>query len=162
MNVAEFARLQGIEVCREFNPEMLVPEERIRAFCEENKCGAYNCNYMCPPHAGSLEEIRVKLKNYQYGILLQYVKFMDVRRNRHEVMQSKTDFHNKILRIEEFLKEQGVSRIWGLSGGNCGLCDVCRAKTGEPCASPDQARISMEAAGIDVQQRVYSLALDSR
>ena len=64
MRVAEFARHLGMEMCFEFDAEILVPEERIRAFCLENKCGKYGNNYMCPPHVGTLEEIRTKLRKF--------------------------------------------------------------------------------------------------
>ena len=54
-NALKFARQLGIETCLEFNPGLLVPEQRIRALCFEDKCGNYGKNYMCPPHIGSLE-----------------------------------------------------------------------------------------------------------
>ena len=44
------ARESGIETCVEFEADLLVPEERIREYCYENKCGNYRNNYMCPPH----------------------------------------------------------------------------------------------------------------
>lgn len=161
MTVAEFADKLGIEVSCDFHPGILVPEVRIRAFCEQNKCGNYGRNYMCPPHIGPLEEIRAKLKNYQRGVLLQYIKSVDVRGDRKGVIQTKIDFHGKILRIEEFLREQGISQVWGLSGGNCGLCKICHADKGKPCRHPDRARPSLEAVGIDVLKLLEYFGLDS-
>jgi predicted metal-binding protein len=112
MTVSEFASKLGIETCLEFRSEILAPEERIRAFCLENKCGNYGNNYMCPPYVGSLEEIRIRLKKFQRGVLLQHAKSLDVRGNREGVRQTKVDFHNKILRIEEFLRGTGINRVW--------------------------------------------------
>ncbi len=162
MGVAEFVRQLGIETCFEFDSEIVVPEDRIRAFCLENKCGNYRNNYMCPPYVGSLEEIRIKLKKFQRGALLQYAKSLDVRGDREGVGQTKIDFHNKILRIEEFLRERGINQVWGMIGGSCGLCDICRAKVGEPCLYPDKARMSLEAIAVDVIGLLDKFGLDSK
>ena len=162
MRVAEFARQLGIETYLEFASEITVPEERIRAFCLENKCGNYLNNYMCPPHVGSLVEIRLKLRKFQHGLLLQYAKSLDVRDDREGVRQAKVDFHNKILQIEEFLRERGINQVWGLIGGSCGLCDICKAKSGEPCLYPDKARASLEAIAVDVVGLLDKFGLDSK
>ena len=109
MRVVEFASHLGIQTCLEFRSEILVPEERIRAFCLENKCGNYGNNYMCPPYVGSLEEIRIRLKKFQRGVLLQYARSLDVRGDREGVRQTKVDFHNKILEVEESLRGTGIN-----------------------------------------------------
>ena len=128
MRVVEFASQLGIQTCLEFRSEILALEERIRAFCLENKCGTYGNNYMCPPYVGSLEEIRIRLKKFQLGVLLQYARSLDVRGDRKVVRQTKVDFHNKILGVEEFLRGTGINQVWGMIGGSCGLCHVCRAE----------------------------------
>jgi predicted metal-binding protein len=161
MRVLEFARQLGIETCLEFSPEIVVPEERIRAFCIENKCENYGNNYTCPPYVGSLEEIRIKLRKFQHGLLLQYSKDMDVRGNRQGVIQTKIDFHNKILQMEEFLRKRGINQLWGMIGGNCGLCHICKAKSNEPCLYPDKARMSLEAIAVDVIGLLDKFGLDS-
>ena len=66
MSIEDFSCKLGIDVCVGINPDVLVPEERIRAYCEENKCGSYGRNYTCPPHAGELDEIREKLRFYGF------------------------------------------------------------------------------------------------
>ena len=162
MRIAEFVRRLGIETCFEFSSKIVIPEEKIRAFCLENKCGNYQNNYMCPPYIGSLEEIRIKLKKFQRGMLLQYVKFLDVRSDRKGVKQTKIDFHNKILQVEEFLREKGIWQVWGMIGGSCDLCDVCKAKIGEPCLYPDKARMSLEAIAVDVLGLLDKFSLDSK
>jgi len=61
-SVLEFARQLGIETCLEFKSELLIPEQKVRALCSENKCGNYRNHYMCPPYVGSLGEIKTRLK----------------------------------------------------------------------------------------------------
>ncbi len=161
MKVTELARQLGIETCLEFDADILVPEERIRAFCLENKCGNYRKNYMCPPYVGSLEEISTRLRKFQRGWLLQYSKSLDVRGDREGVLQTKIDFHNKILQMEELLRDRGTDQVWGLIGGSCGLCNICQAKTGGPCRYPDRARTSLEAIAVDVLGLLDRFGLDS-
>jgi predicted metal-binding protein len=162
VRVTEFTRQLGIETCFEFDSEIVVPEERIRAFCLENKCGNYRGNYTCPPYVGSLEEIRIKLKKFQRGLLLQYSKSLDVKGDREGIKQTKIEFHHKILSVEEFLSERGKSQLWGMIGGNCGLCDICQAKISKPCLYPDKARMSLEAIAVDVIGLLEKFGLDGK
>ncbi|MFC1991110.1 DUF2284 domain-containing protein [Chloroflexota bacterium] len=160
-SISRFAIKLGIETCLEFNPELLVPEQRIRDFCSENRCGNYDNNYMCPPNNGSLAEIEERLKGFQKGVLLQYSKPVNVRNDRKGVEQSKIDFHNKVLQLEGFLKGEGIERIWGMMGGSCALCEVCKAESGEPCPYPDRARTSLESMAIDVLSLLRKFGLDN-
>ena len=160
MRVADFAQELGIEICYKFDSKMLVPTERIRAFCKQNKCGDYGNNYMCPPNVGTLEEIGIKLRGFNNGLLLRYSKSLDVKGDKEGVRQTKVDFHNKILQMEEFLGKEGTGRIWGMIGGSCGLCDICGVRVGEPCPYPDKARTSPEAIGIDVEWLLDRFGLD--
>jgi len=160
VRVANFARQLGIETCYEFDANVLVPTERIRAFCQQNKCGDYGNNYMCPPNVGTLEEMSLKLKEFNSGLLLRYSKSLNVRGDREGVRQTKVDFHNKILQIEGFLGKGESDRIWGMIGGSCGLCDICGVRISEPCPYPDRARTSPEAIGIDVEWLLGKFGLD--
>jgi predicted metal-binding protein len=159
--IEELANDLGIDTCIDFNIELLVPEERIRAFCLENKCHNYGKNYTCPPYVGSLQEIRLKLRNFQRGFLLQYSKAIDVKGDKEGVIQTKIDFHKKVIQMEEALKERGINTVWGMIGGNCELCDTCKAVTNEPCPYPDKARTSLEAIAIDVLTLLDKVGLDN-
>ena len=160
MKVSDFARQLGIETCYEFDSKVLVPTERIRAFCQRNKCGNYGNNYMCPPNVGTLEEISLKLSEFKSGLLLRYSKSLDVRGDKEGVRQTRVDFHNKVLQIEEFLRKERLDRIWGMRGGSCGLCDICGVRTGDPCPYPDRARTSLEAIAVEVGRLLDKFGLD--
>jgi predicted metal-binding protein len=159
--LAELARQLGIETCIEFDPATLIPEQRIRDLCSENKCGSYGSNHMCPPHVGSLEEMEARLGEFQQGILLQYSESMDVRNDLEGVLRAMTALHLKVLQLEKHLKEQGLTRVWGMIGGNCALCEACTAAVGEPCVRPDEARCSLESLGIDVLALLARHGLDN-
>lgn len=161
-SVLRFASQLGIESCLEFSPELLVPKKTIRDLCLENKCGNYSKNYMCPPYIGSLGEIKARLRKSQRGILLQYSKPLDVRNDNEGLKQSKLDFHNKILQLEEFLRNEGIKDVWGMIGGSCELCEVCKAKLGEPCPYPDKARMSLTTLAIDILAFLDNFGLDNK
>ena len=63
--------------------------------------------------------------------------------------------------IIDLLKKEGIENVWGLIGGNCGLCDICAIQEDKPCRRPDEARMSLEAIGIDVLNLLVKLGLDS-
>jgi predicted metal-binding protein len=161
IGVTKSAGELGIETCLEFDTSLLVPEERIRGYCYENKCGNYRNHYMCPPYVGSIEEIRARLSTFGRGVLLQYSKHVDVRNDIAGVMQTRVDFHRKILQLEAVLKGKGVDGVWGMVGGSCALCEVCRAKFDEPCPFPDEARTSLEAIAVDVLALLERFGLDN-
>jgi predicted metal-binding protein len=114
-----------------------------------------------PTYVGSLDEIRAKLREFRRGLLLQYSKNIDVHGDRKGVRLIKIDFHKKILQLEEFLRNSELPHVWGMIGGNCEECDVCKIKNSEPCAYPEKARSSMEANGIDVLDLLAKLGLDN-
>jgi predicted metal-binding protein len=117
---------------------------------------------MCPPHIGSIDEINKRFKRFQRGVLLQYSKSLDVRRNRKGVEQTKKDFHERILKLEEFLYSEGITNVWGMIGGSCSLCEICKARFDEPCPHPEKARTSLESLSIDVLGLLQQCGLDNK
>lgn len=45
----------------------------LRRACEQNFCGAYGKNYMCPPHCGDVETLIERARTYRSMILFQRV-----------------------------------------------------------------------------------------
>lgn len=160
--VLEQARKLGFDLCLEFDPALLVPEERIRAYCIENRCGSYNANHMCPPRVASLEEVEMVLQDFARGFLLQYSRRMDVANDREGAIRTKLEFQRLILRLERRLWKGGATGAWGLIGGDCGLCRTCTAIKDKPCRHPERARTSLEAIGVDVIGLLEKLGLDGR
>jgi predicted metal-binding protein len=145
----------------EFDAGLLVPDQKTRDLCIENRCGNYNAHYMCPPHSGSPEQIKAQLRAFERGILLQYSKPLDVKNDGAGLKWTKREFHEMILQMEACLQEKGVNQLWALTGGSCELCDTCYAVTGDPCPYPEKARTSLVALGINVISLLNQLGLDS-
>jgi predicted metal-binding protein len=155
------AKKLDIVTCVEFDASLLIPQQKIRAYCVENKCGKYKKHYMCPPHSGTVADNKAMLRHFHSGILFQYEKPLDVAHDAAGLSQSKLEFHAKILELERLLKTLGKTNALGLIGGSCELCDVCKATTNEPCAHPEDARMSLEAMAIDVMALLARLGLES-
>jgi predicted metal-binding protein len=156
------AKRLGFGPLLSFHPKVLLPEARIRALCAENKCGNYGKNYTCPPFVGSVSDIRNRLKAYKNGILFQYTEGLDVKQDREGVHRTMLDFHERVLELEAEALNAGLKRVWGMIGGNCQLCQPCRAETDEPCLYPDKARMSLESLAIDVLGLLERFGLDNR
>ncbi len=160
--ILKVARQLEIETCLEFDPDILIPEQRIRNLCSEDKCENFGKHYMCPPYVGSIEEHKEQLKRYKHGILLQYSRPLKVNKNREGAEKAKVDFHYKILQLEDFLRDKGIKDAWGMIGGSCYLCGECEARFGRPCQYPDKARVSLESIAIDVLALLDRFGLDNK
>jgi len=156
-----FSEKIGMKNFREFDPSLLLPEERIREYCYQNLCGNYGRHYMCPPSIGTIEEIIDKLNIYNKAILIRYSEEVKVKEDMRKVKRSKIDFHKKILELEKFLSQKGIES-WGLVGGYCSFCIECKAITDRPCKHPHKARPSLESLGIDVQKLLDNFGLDNK
>jgi predicted metal-binding protein len=151
----------GASHCRFVSSGLLLPEERIREYCYENRCGCYGRHLMCPPRTGSIAEATKKFGMFTTGILVQYSRVLDVKKEVAEVTASKRKLHHIILDTETYLKEKaGMVKTFGMIGGECALCETCAGYRGEACVYPDRARPSLEALGVDVIGLLKSLSLD--
>jgi predicted metal-binding protein len=159
--LVQYATTLGIQTCIPFDTSLLHPEERIRDLCRVDRCGSFRKNYMCPPYVGTPEEIRERLKPYRNGLLLRYRRAVDVKNDPQGVKQTKLDFHQKVLLLEEQLRKTGIDTVWGLIGGECALCQACAARIDAPCPYPEKARTSLESIAVDVDKLLDDLELDS-
>lgn len=160
--ILEYVKDLGATHCQFVDARLLVPEERIRNYCCEDKCGRYDKHLTCPPNTGTVSETREKLKGFKTGILIQYCRNIDVKNDKEGLRKSKVKLHRMVLETEKYLKENlGFKNIWGMIGGNCDLCEECAGYRDEPCEYPDEARASMEAFAIDVVGLLKKLNLDT-
>ena len=47
--------------------------EDFRKLCEQNSCGSYNKNWMCPPAVGPISDLKKRASGYKQGLLFQTV-----------------------------------------------------------------------------------------
>ena len=145
----EKAEKLGFDVAVAIDPQNLMAREDVRAMCAEDKCGAYNKNWTCPPAVGTLEACQEKMRQYTKGILLQTVghmrKAVDSRCYRETEKRHMENFHALADRIR-----QEYPQALCLGAGGCRVCKQCAYPA--PCRHPEKAVSSMEGYGLFVTQ----------
>jgi predicted metal-binding protein len=127
----------------------------FRLLCEENKCGFYDRNWMCPPAVGPFEELKGQASRYKQCLLFQTVHPLSCSFDWQGVKKAFKKHDEVLRRIIRHLKERyGVDAMLPLGAGPCTSCEECAAVKQEPCCSPEKAVASCEAYGIDVEALV--------
>ena len=145
----EKAKEMGFDVAASIDPQWLTAREDVRAMCAEDKCGAYNKNWTCPPAVGSIQECQQKMRQYTHGILLQSVgrmsKPIDSQCYRETEYRHMSNFYAL---VEEIRKVHPNALCLG--AGGCRICRKCAYPA--PCRYPEKAVSSMEGYGLFVTQ----------
>ena len=145
----EEAKKLGFDVAVALDPQKLVAREDVRGMCAEDKCGAYNKNWTCPPAIGTVEACQEKMRRYTKGILVQSIghaqKAVDSRCYRETEKRHMENFRT----LAEAIREEYPQALC-LGAGGCRVCKQCAYPA--PCRFPDQAISSMEGYGLFVTQ----------
>ncbi|TGE31472.1 DUF2284 domain-containing protein [Desulfosporosinus sp. Sb-LF] len=134
--------------------------EDFRKLCEENSCGSYDKNWMCPPTVGPISDLIKRALEFDRGLLFQTVHQLEDSFD-WEGMQEGQANHEKIFRkILEHVENNDVFReILPLSAGPCMYCKKCAHLVGKECYFLDKAVSSVEAYGIDVMSLVKAYGI---
>ena len=140
-----------------FSAAAVVPTEKIvfdpsfRPYCEENLCGQYGANYSCPPDCGSPEEMKHRIMQHPYALVLQSIWQIADYGDADAIRQAKKGHNDAQLRLIKRLRREGVDGlIVGASG--CALCKPCAQIQGLPCNFPDLRYSCMSAYCIFVKK----------
>ena len=133
------------------NPSDIQYSLEFRRFCEENKCGHYDQNWMCPPAVGAYEDLKAKAGQYKEGLLFQTVHPVSRSHDRKEIGEAFKAHDEALKKIIGHLQDRyGIRGLLPLGAGPCRYCEKCSWIDREKCRFPDQAIASMESHGIDV------------
>jgi len=129
--------------------------EDFRKLCEQNSCGSYNKNWMCPPAVGLINDLKEKVLRYNQGLLFQTVHPLARSLDWKGMVEGGVN-HTKIFRkiLQCMESNYNFKEILPLNAGPCTYCAKCAYLSGEKCQFPDQAVSSVEANGIDVMALV--------
>lgn len=129
--------------------------EDFRKLCEQNSCGSYNKNWMCPPSVGPITELRERVLCFKQGLLFQTVHPIESPLDWEDMLEGAVN-HTKIFRkiLECMENNYNFKSILPLNAGPCTYCPKCAYLMGEACRFPDKAVSSVEANGIDVMALV--------
>ena len=122
----------------------------LRAACEQNYCGNYDKNWMCPPAIGTYEELSGRLKEYNKGVLVQTIHTLQDSFD-YEGMKAGKEKHERLFRnIRNLLMDSGDYPDLFTLSTSCSYCESCSILDNEPCRFPEHAVASVSAYGINV------------
>lgn len=150
-NLTSLLKSLGVDQLAIIEEEDIQFNNDFRLQCEQNSCGSYNKNWMCPPAVGSIDELKEKASKFKQGLLFQTVYQLEDSFD-YEGMQEGIKEHTKILRqVLDNIKSTGVFvETLPLNVGPCTYCGRCASLDGQECRFPEEAVSSVEAYGIDV------------
>jgi len=125
--------------------------EEFRKACEQNTCGKYNTNWVCPPAVGDFAELKMRACQYKQGLFFQTVHQLAKTFDWPGMMAAKK-VHDAVFRgiLDNVRNKHNLKNILPLNAGACEVCSRCAYLDNEACRLPDQAFASVEAYGIDV------------
>jgi predicted metal-binding protein len=145
----EKAKELGFDMAVAMDPQALTAREDVRAMCAEDKCGAYNKNWTCPPAVGTTEECQRKMRQYRQGILLQSIGHMSKAVDSKCYRETERRHMQNFYILAEWIRKEHPDALC-LGAGGCRVCRQCSYP--EPCRFPDKAVSSMEGYGLFVTQ----------
>ena len=127
--------------------------EEVRNLCKQNTCGFYGKNWTCPPAVDSLDAFREQFARFDSMLIVYRICSVKDSFDWKGMMAGADEFKE---RFQALKKEVAAEDLDGsymfLGAGGCNLCDPCAYSEGEPCRSPGDAIVSLEACGIDVMR----------
>lgn len=136
----------GFEHVALLDAATLETRHNVREACIRNLCGHYGRTWACPPACGELHTFQSRFRSYQRGVLVQTSLPVPRDAGLTEMLAVGTE-HRR--RLRAWARELPAS-AWILGGGECDACAHCSLP--EPCRAPADQVLSMEAAGLDVDE----------
>jgi len=161
----QLARDHGANDARIIASQDIRFDERVRLKCRFPVCEAYNTCLNCPPHTGSVEEMRQQTGLFKYAIMFK-VEFPEepLADERQRKGKKPQIIYEIIRRVESAAFYDGYYFATGFAAGSCRkrMCHGkdCQALTGQGCRFSSRAYASMEAVGMDVYRMAAGLGWD--
>lgn len=131
--------------------------DSVRGLCQQNQCGAYGKNWMCPPAIGSMDECKRKLAHFQYALLVQTAGQLEDAFDYPNMLKAEKR-HNRHLKQATAKVKKDFPHATMLGAGGCRICKGC-SYPGAPCRFPDEAYYSMEGMGLLVSEMCQSVGM---
>lgn len=156
--IIKYAIEAGFHDAAIIDTKEIVFDASFRPYCEENLCGQYGANYSCPPDCGSPDEMRLKIMQHKYALVLRTVWEVPDWKNKEDIRRTKGIHNACTLRLVQKLRSEGCDGlIVGASG--CALCSPCAITKGQPCRHPDFRYSCMSAYCIYVKKLAESCGM---
>lgn len=145
----EKAKEQGFDVAVRIDPQRMISREDVRAMCAQDKCGAYDKNWTCPPAIGTVQHCQEKIRQYSWGILVQTVGHMTKAVDSRCYRETEKRHMQHFYALAEAIRKEYPEALC-LGAGGCRICKQCAYP--EPCRFPEKAVSSLEGYGLFVTQ----------
>ena len=158
--LAEKAKELGAAAAAVINTSDIQFSEEFRKLCEQNSCGKYGTNWMCPPAVDTFEESKAKVLKFSEGVVFQSVYNLEDSFDFEGIVKA-GEVHEKIFRsiLEYNQLNTADSDFLALNVGDCKVCKKCTYQDEEICRFPDKAVASVEAYCIDVNALLSSCGI---
>lgn len=124
-------------------------EPEFRKLCEQNVCGSYGRNWMCPPHVGAIDELIARARSYETILVYQLISELEDSYDFEGMMEANARMHALSEQVRLLVQPQYPNALL-LGAGGCTHCARCAKLDDQPCRFPEKAMPSMEAFGINV------------
>ena len=126
-------------------------DARYRKLCEDNVCGSYGRNYMCPPAVGTLEDCMRDVLGYKHALVIETIYGLEDSFDYEGMMDGGKAHAENVNKVWDYIKANiDYKGLKVLGAGKCTACAKCGMLDNVPCRLPDRAVSSIEAHGIDV------------
>ena len=149
----------GAEEAAFVNTSDLKFDKIFRKYCEDNRCGFYNKNYMCPPDIGTFEEVKSKVLAFEKGIFFKTVSPIESFSDEESLEKAALRHNNIAQKIRLYLKDSGYGDILPMAT-KCRYCKVCSKTLNKTCAFPELAIGCLSAYCIDVLNTADNLSMN--
>lgn len=158
MNIEKYLNKKQIFQYKIISTEYIPFSQDVISACRSNKCGRYETCWTCPPGAGTLEELKTKIKSYRKAAVFtckyELEDWLDF-----EGMSAGAKSTEKILfQITDELSKAKIPFL-ALGCEGCSICEKCTYPD-FPCRFPNQAFISIEACGINVVELSRNIGIN--
>jgi predicted metal-binding protein len=149
--LVEKAKDFGATAAAAVKPSDIRFSKEFRTLCEQNSCGKYATNWMCPPAVGSFDELRARVLEFSEGVVFQTVHNLDDPFDLNGMTEA-TEVHDRTFHdiLKYIRRHSGCETVLALNAGECRVCRECTYPDGAPCRFPDRAVASLESYCIDV------------
>jgi predicted metal-binding protein len=139
--------------CKQFDIGMINFDPLVIKYCEQNACGHFGKNHMCPPAVKDMEAWREEITSFPNAVMITKVYPTSSSYDMKAWLEAIADFQKRLVTLKENLTSDFPHRKYLVLGaGACSLCKACTYPDGDPCRFPDKALSSVEACGIDVMR----------
>ena len=138
--------------------ETLKTMEEVRDMCAVDKCNAYDRTWTCPPGCGSVPECQERMRQYDWGLLVQTTAVLEDSMDYEGMMEGARLQKENSEKLHAILRDK-YKDVLALTTASCDICGKCTYPD-EPCRFPDRATAAMEGYGLLVSQVCKDNGLD--